>query len=138
MSKTLIIATILLAGIIILTVVIFSRQAGSPQTAPSPTPFSTFTPSVITQPSLIPGTPAPVKTPIPSNLSLTKEQLQSLTPLQLDNFNVEYYLESDSFLITIKESPYEENKALAEKWLTDKGLDLSTLKLEWTSLRNVE
>ena len=138
--KTLIIIILLgLIFILFFYITVFRSETSKPTTSPVTTiPVISPTTTFIIPPSLNPATIAqPSPTPIPT-ATLTREQLISQTPIETKEFNIEYYIESDTFRITIKENPYEENKAKAEQWLQDRGLGPNDLNILWAAYFGVE
>lgn len=105
------------------------------RTAPPFTPTTNLpTPTIIPVKKNIPTLPPVNNLPI-----LNKNALIDLLPYSTDNFNIEYLTTSDTFIVTIKNSPYEENKADANSWLKQHGVDdTAKLRIIYTRYRGVE
>lgn len=133
------ISVIILAAIIFvifLTTAFFSPHQPTESPQPSsiplmsirPTSFPGFSP--LPQASFLPSSAAPETTP--------KEQIINSLPYKSIQFNVEYYYDGDIFRITIKENPYLENKAKAEEWFRQSGVNPSNLNIFWDAYPEVE
>jgi hypothetical protein len=73
----------------------------------------------------------PTKTLLsPTPTVINRSKLNTLLPIKQDDFSIEYLVTSDTFVITVTKSPYEENKLKAEDWLLSHGInDLSTERI---------
>lgn len=125
--------------IIFFTYVLISLFSGKEELPPTPKPSTLPTRS--TFPRSFDNTPSaqPSVAPIPSVLTgLTKDELINQLPLRTELFNVEYYFQDDLFKVTIKENPYEENKAKAEEWFENLGFDPKNLNIYWFAFPEVQ
>lgn len=129
-----ILAVALFFGVLLALLIPLQQKPPNEQTRnPKPTPAASRTSknsTVQPKPSLIPVDAA-------EPTQLTKKDLIKLTPVTEHGFDIEYFLESDSFLITITESPYKDNKQKALDWFNTHGLDIDSLKILWSSYRYV-
>lgn len=67
--------------------------------------------------------PSPPMTPNPEKQDPElKKDIANKLPYVSREFNVEYLVTSDTFIVTINESPYEQNRKRAEDWLKSQGL----------------
>lgn len=114
------------------------------QPEPQTPPLSSSRPASSLRPlQNIPNAPisAPSPIPLPSALPQvtepTKESIISLLPIQTEFANIEYLASSDSFAVTIKKDPYQENKTKIEDWFKDAGLDPSSLEIYWQTYPEV-
>lgn len=68
-----------------------------------------------------------------------KTQLIQQLPIETNAYNIEYLVESDTFVVTIKESPYLQNKNTADQFFIRNGAtDLSKLRIIYNSYRWVQ
>lgn len=75
----------------------------------------------------------------PSAINPSKQQLISLTPVRTPEFDLEYLLKSDLFIVTIKKAPYQVSRAKSEQWLRERGFgDFDALNIKWTAERYLE
>lgn len=146
-KKKIIIISLSLVFIILLfsLMLIGGRQTTKtipPHIIPSPTPvFVPFaSPTTIPSPTDIPSVPVSETPPPENNPAVIKnENIIPLMPVQTSTYTIEYLVTSDTFLVTVTESPYEQNKALAESWFKDHGIeDLSSIKIIFWKYRWVE
>lgn len=120
----------------ILVMILFLIQ---PRVAPPPTQIAA-TPTPIAAPvSKIPNQDIPpVTLPSPTPLSayeraLQKQDIIALMPVTNTVYTIEYFYTSDSFIVTITQSPYAKNRKKAEEWFADMGIDTTKLNILWTS-----
>ncbi len=67
------------------------------------------------------------------------EQIISRLPVTTDAYDIEYLSSSNTFVVTIKESPYEENKSKAQQWFLQNGFSsIEGLNILYNSYRWVE
>lgn len=129
--------------VLILGSVYFSSLKKDTVQIPQPTPIQVFikpSPSPVASPkaSLAPTPPSPAPSPRIST-SLSKQQLINIMPIQTDEFNIEYFSNADIFIVTIKLSPYDQNRLKSEQWFKDRGvINFESLNIKWSSLRNVQ
>lgn len=129
MKKILFITTAIIVVVLILIIFIFSMgEKGG-----------------VTPPRLESPTPIPVKVSIPTpttsaeNLVVDKNALLQKLPIQTDTYNIQYIASTDTFVVTIKESPLEINKQQANKFFYENGVkDLSKLNIAYNSYRWVQ
>lgn len=88
-----------------------------------------------------PSGPQPTPTPRPLTLqdqqvlSQNKQRLVSQLPYISSQFTVEYFPDRDYFFIQIQRQPYEQNKALAQEWMKQNGVDPDRVNIQWGSVR---
>lgn len=120
------------SSLIIIFIVIFfivSSLRQNPTPTPSPLPSVTPVPSV-------PFVTLPAKNDISV---FEKSDLISQLPIETNTYNIEYLVESDTFVVTIKDSPYVQNKAAADEFFTRNGVtDLSKLRIIYNSYKWVQ
>jgi hypothetical protein len=108
-----------------------------PETIPVPTKIPTPTQRPRTSPILFQLTPS--VSPFLGDSLSAKSNIIEQMPFQTDDFLIEYLYTSDRFIITIKESPFEENAKKAEQWLKNQGItNLSELDITYNQYRWVE
>lgn len=91
-------------------------------------------------------TPTPVKIvpqkspPPKNNIPLfDQNNLINQLPIETQAYNIEYLVMSNTFVITIKESPYETNRRAAEDFFYKNGVtDLSKIRVTYNSYRWVK
>lgn len=107
-----------------------------------------FLPQKVAQPP-IQDTALPTKIPTPivqvtlpaeNNIApITKNDIIKQLPIIVSEYNIEYFTTTDTFIVTIKESPYEGNKQKAIDWFTNLGItDPTKLRLIYTKYRWVQ
>lgn len=103
-----------------------------PNTSPTSTPKAKSISPIIfeTNPSI---------TPFTGDFLTIKKSLITKMPYQTDDFLIEYTYTSDSFIVTIKQSPFEQNVTKAENWIKSQGItDLGALDITYSSYRWVQ
>lgn len=120
----------------ILVMILFLIQPRATQT---PIPLST-TPTPVTVPLTktpqqeTPSATTPSPTPLsPYESALQKQDIIALMPVTNTVYTIEYFYTSDSFIVTITQSPYAENRKKAEEWFANMGIDTTKLNVLWTS-----
>ncbi|MBI2590353.1 MAG: hypothetical protein HYW33_00525 [Candidatus Blackburnbacteria bacterium] len=68
-------------------------------------------------------------------LQQNKQRLISQLPFSSEQFTVQYFPDQDYFLISIQRQPYENNKALAESWMRQNGVDPGYVTIQWSAVR---
>lgn len=105
--------------IIFISVIIYVLRSGPPQDQPS---------EQIPQPTRSPLFISPTDIPIPSIVN--RSVITTLMPVRTNEFTIEYLYASETFIITITQSPYEANKQKAEQWFRDRGIsNLDTINI---------
>ena len=95
-----------------------------------PSPLPTYT---NTTPTMVPTIPVASITPP------DKQQLINLMPISTAQYDIEYLSAIDTFLVTIKFSPYESNKNLAINWFHEHGIsDTSSLNIVYRKYSSVQ
>ena len=112
----------------------FFDSGGAPPPSGTPSPSSS---SHLIRSFEISPNPSPTPLP-PLTKGLSKDNLVDLLPLQTETFDVEYLSVSDHFVITIKKDPYQTNKAAAENWLKESGLNINNLNIYWQAFPEVK
>lgn len=106
--------------------------------------LSIIKPSEKDNPQVTVPTPSPISIPPTDTINATppttqKDILPNLIhflPFDSQEFSVEFYGSTQAVVVTIKESPYEENKKKAQDWLQNHGItNLNDLKIIYTSYR---
>lgn len=69
---------------------------------------------------------------------LEKDGLIQKLPYSTGSFDIEYLAISDEFILTIKESPYEQNKNKAINWFVENGIDPTRLRILYNKYRWVQ
>jgi len=104
--------------------VIFSlinSNNGNNGTKPFPTPTRVDQPiPVFKKPT---ATPQPFPTTTEQDSNLQEEKIISLMPVVSDSYNIEYLFLINTFVVTIKESPYTQNREKAMKWFMSHGVN---------------
>lgn len=120
---------LILAGIIFFfagTLFLSSLKREEKIAIPVPTPF----------PTTLPTPTSVINAPTPPKQQIYKDILLPQLPFGTEVFEIEYLQSSETFVITVRESPYDENKKKAEDWLKEKGVeDLNDLKILYTKYR---
>lgn len=127
----LVILLIIVLILILLTLLLggFKKESNKPKTPPTPPSPSQIQTTPTANPTV------PVITPKP----ITKEQLIKMMPVQQPEFNIEYLSKSDIFLVTIKESPYDQNKEKSKQWLIANGVtDFQKFNIQWRAYPYVQ
>lgn len=73
-------------------------------------------------------------------LTKTAKVSGDLQLAQNDNFEIDYLISNDDFIVIINKNPYPETKKLAEQFFTDKGFtkeELCTLKIRFYPAKEV-
>ncbi len=108
-------------ALLILGVFLQGMLSRGPQEVEAPTlPSKTVTPGALptpTQPGL-------------SDQNLKQEVISEL-PFSSNEFTIEYFPRTDLFFINVKNPPFKEGKDRALAWFRERGLDPSSLKIEW-------
>lgn len=139
---------IILIGVIIFVFVmfiiyVFISLFSPSQTSPDPSPQTarpteSVRPLPISSKKPLPPSPPPLPSSLPeSTTKLTKQELINLLPIQTEFANIEYLSVSDSFAITIKEDPYQENKTKIEQWFRTQGFNPLELNIYWQAYPEV-
>ena len=140
LTKGLIIVLFVILIILALVVIVIAPRIYRERPSPSPE-TSTPSPTFIPLPSSF-FSPEPQATTLPSPVSqkiISRQELINLTPVETPEFNIEYFSTSDSIIVTIKKSPYEQSQAKAEEWFRQRGIvDFDAYKIEWSSYRYLE
>jgi len=88
-----------------------------------------------TKSQIRPSTPPP---PIIEDAPLI-EQIIARLPISTEEYYIEYLSSSNTFVITIKESPFEQNSEKARQWFVENGFSNTTgLNIIYNSYRWVE
>ncbi len=118
-------------GFIIIAVILFIVFSAKKTTPPDTT--------IIPTPTLIPISPF-ISLPPENNISLfEKNVLIEQLPLETPTYNIEYLVESDTFVVTIKQSPYLQHKQAADQFFIQNGVkDLGSLRILYNSYRWVQ
>ena len=67
------------------------------------------------------------------------EQIIARLPVSTEEYDIEYLSSSNTFVITIKESPFEQNSEKARQWFVENGFSNTTgLNIIYNSYRWVE
>lgn len=105
-------------------------------------PTPTLTPNNTFQrpyPSPTSNPPTPTASSLSGQNTASREQIISQMPVATPEYNIEYLQTSDMFIVTIKKSPYEQNKALAEGWFKSRGVfDMSSFNIKFTKYNFVQ
>jgi len=112
MKKTLFIATVIFVLFILFVLFLFLSNSRRREVAPSPVVLPIPTESQI----------APTATPPPLNQEEPLiEQIIDRLPVSTEKYDIEYLSLTNTFVITIKESPFAENSELARQWFLQNG-----------------
>lgn len=114
MKKILFISTLIFILIIVFILYIFiSNIRQSPEETVREIPLPT-------ESQIRPTEPTPTAAPLNPEEPLI-EQIIARLPVSTDTYNIEYLSTSNTFVITIKESPFEQNSEAARQWFIDNG-----------------
>ena len=119
---------VIIIGVILGLNLLSNRQ--SPNTQISPTPFAIQTREYS----------FPTLNPLPT-LKATTIDISSLVkkmPVVTNNYNIEYLTTSNSFILTVKKSPYEANLALAKTWFQKEGVNINNVNVLFYKYRFVQ
>ena len=131
MKKILFIMLILI--VVVSTIFVFFFLSDNKRSI-TPEPVNNPSPSVVPV-----NTGAPTLPPINNVPILNKNSLIDLLPYSTNDFDIEYLTTSDTFVVTVKNSPYEANKEQANAWLKEKGVeDPGKLRIMYTKYRWVQ
>lgn len=111
------------------------RPTPQPSLSPSPKPLTSRIPVVT---PIEPPSPQPTSLPSPLTGEITKPLIIDLLPIQTSFANIEYLSGNDTFVVTIKQNPYTENKDKVEQWFRDQGFEPEDLKIYWQTYPEVE
>ncbi len=122
---------VLLVVIIIVILILFFLFSTTNKRAPDRTAVPTITSVPIK---------AFVSLPPKNNVPFfEKTKLIEQLPIETKEYNIEYLVESDTFVVTIKESPYLGNKQKTNQFFIANGIsDLSQLRIVYNSYRWVQ
>lgn len=82
--------------------------------------------------------PSPTPVPVVEDEPLIEQLIERL-PVSTDAYDIEYLSSTNTFVITVKESPFSQNSEAARQWFLQNGFsDTSGLNIIYNSYEWVE
>lgn len=129
MRKILFIAAVVLTLLALFVMyLLISNIRQAPQDVPDDTPL----------PTRVQTRPSPTPASIVEDEPLVEQIIQRL-PVSTERYDIEYLSSTNTFVITVKESPFDQNSNEALSWFTENGFsNTNSLNIIYNSYEWVE